>query len=176
MHTIRTYSELLLSNEAAKNQIRKGEWTMRVAEELVIIEMETDSKEEILDLLGTRLFEQGFVKEGFVESILQREKNYPTGLPTEPYGVAIPHTDGNMVNRSTIAFASLKNPVKFLMMGTDDKLVDVKLIFMLALKNPDDQLEMLQKLIGLIQNPDTVSKLAEIKGVNELNKIVGDGV
>lgn len=149
---------------------------MKVAEELAIIEMEADSKEQALDLLGNRLFEQGFVKEGFVESILKREKNYPTGLPTEPVGVAIPHTDGDMVNKSTIAFANLKNPVKFLMMGTDDKWVDVKLIFMLALKSPDDQLDMLQKLVGLFQDPKMVSKLAEVKDVNELNELVQDKV
>lgn len=149
---------------------------MRVEKELAIIEMEVGSKEEALDLLGDRLFEQGFVKEGFVESILKREKAYPTGLPTEPYGVAIPHTDGDMVNTSTIAFANLKNPVKFLMMGTDDKLVDVKLIFMLALKSPDDQLDMLQKLVGLFQDPEMVLKLAEVKDVNELNELVQDKV
>ncbi|TWT05560.1 PTS sugar transporter subunit IIA [Planococcus sp. CPCC 101016] len=149
---------------------------MKVAEELTIIEMEADSKEEVLDLLGNRLFEQGFVKEGFVESILKREENYPTGLPTEPVGVAIPHTDGDMVNKSTIAFANLKNPVKFLMMGTDDKWVDVKLIFMLALKSSDDQLNMLQKLVGLFQDPEMVSKLAEVKDVNELNELVQDKV
>ena len=170
-----TYTELLFSNEA-KKQTRKGAWAMRVAEELVIIEMEANLKEEVMDLLGTRLFEQGFVKEGFIESILKREENYPTGLPTEPFGVAIPHTDGDMVNQSTIAFANLKNPVKFMMMGTDDKLVDVKLIFMLALKSPDDQLDMLQKLVGLLQDPEMVSKLAEVKDVDELNELVEDKV
>lgn len=149
---------------------------MRVEKELAIIEMEANTKEEVLNLLGVRLFEQGFVKEGFVESVLKREENYPTGLPTEPFGVAIPHTDGDMIHHSTIAFANLKNPVKFLMMGTDDKLVDVKLIFMLALKSPDDQLDMLQKLVGLFQDPEMVSKLAEVKNVNELNELVEEKV
>lgn len=149
---------------------------MRVEKELAIIEMEATTKEEALQLLGSQLIKKGYVKEGYVESILNREKAYPTGLPTEPFGVAIPHTDGDMVHQSTVAFASLKNPVKFLMMGTDDKLVDVQLIFMLALKSPDDQLEMLQKLMGLIQDPEMVSKLVHIKSVEDLNKLVEDKV
>lgn len=149
---------------------------MRVEKELAIIELEANSKEEALRLLGGRLIEQGYVKEDFIESLLEREKNYPTGLPTEPFGVAIPHTDGDRVHKSTVAFASLKNPVKFLMMGTDDKLVDVKLIFMLALKSPDDQLEMLQKLMELIQNPEMVSKLVQVKSADELNGLVEDNV
>lgn len=149
---------------------------MRVEKELAIIELEANSKEEALRLLGGRLIEQGYVKEDFIESLLEREKNYPTGLPTEPFGVAIPHTDGDRVHKSTVAFASLKNPVKFLMMGTDDKLVEVKLIFMLALKSPDDQLEMLQKLMELIQDPEMVSKLVQIKSADELNGLVEDNV
>lgn len=149
---------------------------MRVEKELAIIELEANSKEEALRLLGSRLIEQGYVKEDFIESLLEREKNYPTGLPTEPFGVAIPHTDGDRVHKSTVAFASLKNPVKFLMMGTDDKLVDVKLIFMLALKSPDDQLEMLQKLMELIQDPEMVSKLVQVKSADELNGLVEDNV
>lgn len=149
---------------------------MRVEKELAIIELEANSKEEALRLLGSRLIEQEYVKEDFIESLLEREKNYPTGLPTEPFGVAIPHTDGDRVHKSTVAFASLKNPVKFLMMGTDDKLVDVKLIFMLALKSPDDQLEMLQKLMELIQDPEMVSKLVQVKSADELNGLVEDNV
>lgn len=145
---------------------------MRVEQELGIIGLETDSKEHALQLLGSLLIKQGYVKEGFVESILNREKTYPTGLPTEPFGVAIPHTDGDMVHRSAVAFASLKDPVKFLMMGTDGKLVDVKLIFMLALKSPEDQLEILQKLMGLIQNPEMVSQMVHIKSVEALNDLV----
>jgi len=141
-------------------------------QELALIELKADSKEEVLTLLGNQLQGKGFVKEGFVESVLKREASYPTGLPTQPYGVAIPHTDGNMVNESKIAFASLKNPVKFMAMGQGDVAVEVKLVFMLALKNPEDQLETLQKLVGLFQNPETVSQLAGVKDAEELNELV----
>lgn len=147
---------------------------MEIEKELVVIDMEADSKEAALTVLGTKLIEQGFVKEGFIESVLKRETSYPTGLPTSPFGVAIPHTDGDMVNHSKIAFASLKEPVKFNAMGQGVDLVDVKLVFMLALQNPADQLETLQKLVGLFQDPETVSKLAEIKSAEELNRLIAD--
>lgn len=145
---------------------------MKLDRELVIIELEADSKEEVLTLMGNQLIEKGFVKEDFVESILKREESFPTGLPTEPFGVAIPHTDGDMVKESKIAFASLKKPVKFLAMGQSEELIDIKLVFMLALKNPADQLATLQKLVGLFQNPETVSKLARTKNADELNELI----
>jgi len=144
--------------------------------ELIKIGLEPVSKEEVLTELGNLLAEKGFVKEGFTESVLSREKSFPTGLPTIPFGVAIPHTDGDMVHESKIAFASLKEPVKFFAMGRNDELVDVRLIFMLALKSPEDQLDMLQKLVGLFQNPDTVIQLAEAKDTEAVNEIVKNGV
>ncbi|MBB5180935.1 PTS system galactitol-specific IIA component [Planomicrobium koreense] len=144
---------------------------MKIDEELVAIDLEVNSKEEVLSILGNQLQEKGFVKEGFIESVLKREQSYPTGLPTEPFGVAIPHTDGDMVHVSKIAFASLKNPVKFFAMGSSDVTIEVKVVFMLALKNPADQLEMLQKLVGLFQEPEMVAKLARTKDINDLNKL-----
>lgn len=144
---------------------------MKIDEELIVIELDVNSKEEVLSILGNQLQENGFVKEGFIESVLKREQTYPTGLPTEPFGVAIPHTDGNMVHVSKIAFASLKNPVSFFAMGSSDVTIEVKIVFMLALKSPADQLEMLQKLVGLIQEPEMVAKLARTKNANDLNKL-----
>lgn len=149
---------------------------MELEKELMMIDLEADSKEQVLTVLGSQLMKSGFVKDGFIDSILKREENYPTGLPTEPFGVAIPHTDADMVNDSTIAFASLKQPVQFSMMGNNDVPVNVKLVFMLALKNPDDQLEMLQKLVELFQDPDVLTKLAETKDANTVNELVGHRV
>lgn len=147
---------------------------MELDKELVMIDLDSDSKDEALTVLGNQLFDKGFVNESFVESIIEREKTFPTGLPTAPFGVAIPHTDSDKVNEPQIAFASLEEPVKFSVMGNSDELIDVKVIFMLALKDPDDQLEMLQKLIGLFQDPETVTKLANIDSTVTLNELIGD--
>ncbi|TWT09254.1 PTS sugar transporter subunit IIA [Planomicrobium sp. CPCC 101079] len=151
---------------------KKGELPMKLEKDLVVIDLKAGSKEEVLEAMGKLLIGKGIVKEGFIESILQREKDFPTGLPTEPFGVAIPHTDGEMVNDSKIAFASLKTPVKFLAMGRNDERIDVKVVFMLALKTPEDQLEMLQKLVGLFQDPQTVMEMAEIKDAEQLNELL----
>ncbi|CEG23730.1 putative licABCH operon regulator [Planococcus massiliensis] len=145
---------------------------MEIEKELVAIELEIDSKESVIAFLGNRLLEKAYVKEGFVESVLKREETFPTGLPTIPFGIAIPHTDGDMVNESKIAFATLKNPVKFLAMGQSGELIDIKVVFMLALKEPAAQLATLQKLVGLFQNPETVSKLAAITSAEELNDLI----
>ncbi|TWT25997.1 PTS sugar transporter subunit IIA [Planomicrobium sp. CPCC 101110] len=145
---------------------------MKLDKELIVLNLEASSKEEVLEVLGNLLTEHGVVKEGFIESVLQREKEFPTGLPTEPFGVAIPHTDGDMVHDSKIAFASLKNPVKFAAMGGSAELVDVKIVFMLALNSSQGQLDMLQKLVGLFQDPGTVEQLTAVSDADQLNRLL----
>lgn len=62
---------------------------------------------------------------------------FPTGLPTEPIGIAIPHTDAERVNRGASAVGVLPQPVVFTEMGCDDdSFVDVYAIVVLAIHDP----------------------------------------
>ncbi|MFD3126699.1 PTS sugar transporter subunit IIA, partial [Streptococcus agalactiae] len=46
----------------------------------------------LLEVLSQYLLQKGYVKTEFSKAILQREKDYPTGLQLENMAVAIPHT------------------------------------------------------------------------------------
>ena len=85
---------------------------------------------------------------------------------TQTIGVAIPHTDPDKVIEPQIGFMSLKHPVTFHQMG-DNAEIQVKLIFMLALKKSDDQLSMLQKLMALFQNQEAMDALQKIEQKND---------
>ena len=49
----------------------------------------------------------------------------------------------------------------------DNAEIQVKLIFMLALKKSDDQLSMLQKLMALFQNQEAMDALQKIDQKND---------
>ena len=117
------------------------------------------SKEEALTYLSDKLIEKGIVKESYKEAILNREKVFPTGLQFEKYGIAIPHTDVEHVNKEKIAVMTLENPVSFYQMGTNDVEVSVKVIFMLALKEAHSQLSILQQLIEILQDKEIMERL-----------------
>lgn len=117
------------------------------------------SKEEALTYLSDKLIEKGIVKESYKEAILNREKVFPTGLQFEKYGIAIPHTDVEYVNKEQIAVMTLQNPVSFYQMGTNDVEVPVKVIFMLALKEAHSQLTILQQLIEILQDKEIMERL-----------------
>ncbi|TLQ39077.1 PTS sugar transporter subunit IIA [Ruoffia tabacinasalis] len=126
----------------------------------IITNIESNNSLNVLDLMGINLEKNGYVKGSFQKAIQEREKVFPTGLMTTSVGVAIPHTDAEHVIEETISIGVLKNTVKFTMMGTEDEDVDVKIVFMLAIKDPSKQLEMLQTLIELFQNEKMLEELS----------------
>ena len=62
-----------------------------------------------------------------------------------------------------ISIATLKEPVIFNVMGSPDEQVDVSIIFMLALSDPNMQLELLQNLVQVLQNKELLLSLTKVK-------------
>ncbi len=115
-------------------------------------------RDEALKLLADEFVKAGVAKDTFYEGLITREANFPTGLSLNNMCVAIPHTDVEHVNRTQIGFMSLQDPVEFIEMGTDDKKIPVKMLFMLALKEAHQQLDMLMKLMDAFQNDELIDR------------------
>lgn len=122
-----------------------------ISEELVFF-LDVRDTDELFETMATSLQEKGLVKSSYLQAIKQREKEFPTGLATEQFGVALPHTDAEHVNEEAISIGILRQPVTFQHMGMGAQDVEVKLVFMLALQKPENQLEVLQTVMSLIQN------------------------
>ena len=65
---------------------------------LVFIDVAFDTAEQVIRFGADELYKTGYVKESYGASVAERERDFPTGLPTEPYGIAIPHTNSS-INR-----------------------------------------------------------------------------
>ena len=139
---------------------------------LCLFNIEAKTKEEILTTMAQMLLSHGIVKQDYLTGILEREQQYPTGLLVNSTGFAIPHTDSSKVNQSQICFASLKHPVIFSGMTDDKEQIPVKFIFMLAMKEPHEQVENLQNLIGLFQNEEQIKLLEQCQSTNEFISIL----
>jgi PTS system galactitol-specific IIA component len=139
---------------------------MRVSDflrpEAISLQLEARTSEEVIRTLGTRLLELGYVKDGFIAATLERERTMPTGLPLGgDINAAIPHVDIEWVNQSALALATLKQPVIFYNMVEDDVEVPCRLVIMLALDKPKSQIEMLQQVSGILQQPELIRRLME---------------
>ena len=144
-------------------------------ESLILKDLEVTDKEELLKIMGTNLLEKGFVKESFVNAVIEREKNYATGLPTKSVSVAIPHTDPEHVNKKAISLAILKKTVNFGIMGEMNAETPVKLVFMLAIDKKRSHLTLLQKLMEIFQNEEELNYLSlEEDKTNIKNRLIHD--
>lgn len=129
---------------------------------------EEHEKEALLITMSDLLRGKGYVKETYQAAVIKREHEFPTGLPTKGVSVAIPHTDSEYVEKEGILVGVLNTPVTFEVMASDGDYVDVELVFMLAIKEPQNQVMMLQRLITLCQDEE---KLRLLKAAEDLEKI-----
>ena len=139
----------------------------------VLLNCEFTSAEEVIKAIGKKLFDAGFVKDSFINAAIEREKTLPTGLPLGGgINAAIPHTEIEHVIKPALGMATLKNEVNFRNMVSPDELVPVRLVFLLALEQPKAQIEMLQEVAGVLQNPKLVSDLLEKNSYKEIIKAI----
>ncbi|MDF2674618.1 MAG: hypothetical protein K0R09_2886 [Clostridiales bacterium] len=147
-------------------------------EDLVFLNYEVKNRDELLIGLSEILIEKGYAKDSYTKGILDREEIFPTGLNTEGVKVAIPHTDAKHVNIPAIVIAKLKNPIVFKEMGSDTNEVEASLIFMLALQNPEHQLETLSRLMTIFSNGEILKSIYEAESasqvIEKLKLIIGE--
>ena len=143
----------------------------------VLLNINAESAVEVITKLGNELFKTGYVKETFVGAAITREKKMPTGLPLlGGINAAIPHTDIEHVLKPGLAIATLKNDVIFQNMAIPEEKVAVRLVFLLALEQPKTQIEMLQEIAKVLQNPDVINKIINAKNYNEVIKALEEGI
>lgn len=130
------------------------------SEQVILQQQEIKSKKAALTILANELQKKNVVNGEFLPAILKREEKYPTGLALEGgLGVAIPHTDPDKVEKEQLGFISLKKPVKFRQMGDIDEYVNVSMIFVLCLKSPDKQLNMLKNLMSMFTDTEIMKSI-----------------
>jgi len=142
-------------------------------EKMIRVGAEAANTEEAIKLLGTIMAQEGFVEEQYWKDVLKREQSFPTGLPTQPIAIAIPHADPDRVIKSGIAIAVFKKSVRFCTMGsnTSDEL-DVPVVLMLALKDFKQQTAVIRDLLTLIQSKGIIQTIYKASSPKEIYQTI----
>lgn len=139
--------------------------------ELTEVNLWAETADEAIQILSKKLLEHGFVKPSFIKAVLAREMEYPTGLPTNP-PVALPHTDPEHCLKSGIAVGVLSQPVTFGEMGRSSAFVDVRVVFVLSVVDPTQQVNVLSKLLDAFQTPIFLQSLVSSKSTVDAYEIL----
>ena len=151
----------------------KNSNTTILYEDLVFAQKDFSTAKEVITFLSKKLLEKGYVKESFLPAVIEREKKFPTGLPTE-IPVAIPHVDAKYCNHSALTVITLKKPVLFKEMGDPSKKLKakVRIVFLLVLSDQSKQTKWIQSLIKLFQSSEFCKKLLLCKNNTTLHKFL----
>ena len=142
---------------------------------LIFIDLEASNSDEVFEQVGGAFTKAGYTKDSYVEALKERESEFPTGLDVDGFGVAIPHTSVAHVNKAGTAIAVLKNPVTFHVMGgDDDETVEIKLVFMLAVVDPNKHIDELQQILAIIQDTAVLDKLKQAENADDIINTIKD--
>lgn len=142
--------------------------TKLLNEELILLDQEVASAEGAIMLMAEKLEQLGYVQHGYGDMVCEREKVFPTGLPGKTMAIALPHTNPTLVNKAAIGVIIPRDPVKFKMMGGPETELDVELIFPLVIKNPEDQLNLLKAMMGVIQDGELLKRIRSSHDKSEI--------
>ncbi|MFF2015348.1 PTS sugar transporter subunit IIA [Paenibacillus sp. NPDC058177] len=139
--------------------------------DLIQLNARYDSKEELIKSFGKKIEEKQYAKQGYTESLLQRESEYPTGINMGTIGIAIPHTDKKFVNETTIGVAVLDHSVEFQDMGSDET-VNAEIVMVLVVKNPKMHISFLKNLTRLFQEEEFINSFKNATKPSEIEAIL----
>ncbi|MDD6526146.1 MAG: PTS sugar transporter subunit IIA [Firmicutes bacterium] len=136
--------------------------------DLIVLNLEGTTSSEILREFGQKFVEVGVAKDTFCDALVAREEKYPTGLPAKAFDIAVPHTFKEHINEPAMGVGIVKNHVMFHQMGSPEIDLYPRVLFMLAVKDPTQQIETLKKIMKLIQSEDKLEKILNSKSEDEI--------
>ena len=141
-----------------------------VTEDLIELNLQGTTKEEVLNELTDLLYENGCIsnKEGFIKDVMYREEEGVTGLEK---GVAIPHGKSKHVRKTSIAIGRTKSFVEWESLDGNP----INIIILFAVKDTDKttiHIKLLQKVAVLLADEETISKFQTLQTKKEFLKVL----
>jgi PTS system galactitol-specific IIA component len=115
--------------------------------------------EAVITRLADILIARGYVRPSYTQSALERETTCPTGLPTPGLGTAIPHGGAEHTLKPGMAIATLARPVEFRQLGDPDSRVQISIVFLLSVTQPEAQVYLLQSLVEVYKEEASLRRL-----------------
>lgn len=117
-----------------------------------------DDPDGALRLMARTAVELGYALPSLPDALLDRERMYPTGLPT-PLPCAIPHADARHILAPGIGLLVPRVPLDFGEMGSKDRRVAARLVVLLLVDDPQQHVGLLSTLVRRLQDPELEGRL-----------------
>ncbi|WP_268051958.1 PTS sugar transporter subunit IIA [Clostridium butyricum] len=150
---------------------------MNLIEKDLIFKEDFVSLDQAFKCLSKIFLERGLVKQGYLEALMEREKNYPTGIDLtavsqEFPNIAIPHTESMYCNATKVIVIKLERDIVSKDMMNPDKDLNVKYLFMTLNKDGGEQSNILAKIMEFATNKENISMLAASDSLDSIYDVV----
>lgn len=140
--------------------------------ENILLDVEAADWQTVIRKAVSCLAENGYVEPRYADDVIAREREYPTGLPTEEVITALPHANSDAVRKTGVCVIRLAKPVAFRNMGDPDEILQAELVFVLAnAAGADAHLEDLQELMDCFSRVGFLRDLKNAADQDELIRI-----
>lgn len=139
----------------------------------LILKSDAQTQEEVFKEVGEYLLSKDLVTNEFVEAIIERESNHPTGLDLAPVAdnllnVAIPHTEAEYCKTKAVVFVELNKELVFQNMISPDDELKVSYLFFIINDEKTNQTNVLSGLMTFMTNPENMRALAKLETVESI--------
>lgn len=123
---------------------------------------------ELFNYINHDLLHSSYVSEQFLSEIIKREYQYPTGIETSSLGISLPHVDAEFVNKNALIICSLNPSVPFFRMDDINTEIDVKIAFILLIKDPHMHVDTISKLTQIWQKKELLEQIYHASNKDEI--------
>ncbi len=136
--------------------------------ELIFLDRDYADTTDFFSSIFRELRRHDYVRDSFLSAIIQREQDYPTALPTEPFAIAVPHTNPEHIIRPFISITRLNHSILWREMGNDENDLQASIIVLLGFVDQHSHLQLLQKLMECFTDKSFLTRLREIATAKEV--------
>ena len=145
-------------------KLKENKTSSLLTKEIIIPKLNLNSKEKIINYLGSQLVACGAVKKEYIQEVMKREKLTSTAIGK---GIAIPHANSNKVKNPQLAVATMYNPI-------DWNGESVDLVFLLALNNVEEDIKynFFKKFTEIIDNSQLLNQIKKSDSKQKIKQIL----
>lgn len=132
-------------------------------EQVLYLNDDLKSKEEVLLKYGTYLYERGYVLEGYAKSMAEREKRASTAMGRY---VAVPHGAKDLVVSSALIIVNLKHTILW-----DEFKVDLIFVLAVNFSKVNQNQAFFKRLYDIIKDERLIAKIKKSADIAEIEQL-----
>ncbi|PAO30001.1 hypothetical protein BST50_04400 [Vibrio vulnificus] len=134
----------------------------------------TLTSDELITILANSLIADGLAKESYLEAVLNREIEHPTGIDCGDYAIATPHTDNIHANKPGLAVAVLNDDVIFMNADKSGQELKPSIVVMICIppsEGGEEHIKTIGRIYGIAGNEEVVKQLSQSESTADIVEI-----